>query len=178
MKTATIAIAIAICIGTNLIAEPRDFQIPAHGILRLNVPEAWQVESRALRQPASVTLHLTPKTGDSFDIQVTTVWLDANQLAKSKPDSLKEDVERTAKQLLPRAIEKVANIEEIKGAGAIGYFFALTDGNPGPGEFKYLTQGTFLTGEVLSAFTILYRAPAAPEVDEAIRMFMDAMYVK
>jgi hypothetical protein len=159
-------------------AATQDFQIPGHGTLRLAVPDGWKVNSRPLREPASVTLHLSPNSGDRFDIQISAVWLSADQLAKTSGQSLRENMQRAANDLLSHSVEKVATIQEIRGAESIVDSFALTDRDPGPGEYKYLTQGTFLAGEALSAFTILYRAPQTPEVAEAIRMFREAMYIK
>jgi len=165
-------------LGTQLHAQTRDFAVADHGSLRLAVPSAWQVESRSVREPPSAMLHFTPKSGESFDIQITALWLDAKQRASTNSESIKENTRRAATALLPHSIEKVANVQEIKGSEVVGHFYSLTDSNPGPGEFKYLTQGTFLAGDVLSAFTILSRVSTAPEVTQAIRMFAGAIYLK
>jgi len=148
-------IGIFIVLAGRLCAEPatatRDFQIPGHGTLRLTVPDGWKVDSRPLREPASVSLHLRPSSGDSFDIQISAVWLSADQLAKTSSQSLKENMQRAANDLLTHSVEKVATIQEIRGAESIVDSFALTDRAPGPGEYRYLTQGTFLAGEVREA---------------------------
>jgi len=156
----------------------REFKIPGHGTLQLAVPDGWQVSSNLLQQPASAVLHITPKTGDAFDVQLTAVWLDATELARTTAQSIKTDVQRTGDGLLQQAVEKNLTIQDLRGAQSMGSYYSLTDRNPGPGEHKYLMQGSFLTGELLSAFTVLSRVPAAPEVAQALRMFGDAMYAK
>jgi len=181
-KTLWVMMGIAAAMAAGLSAAPlavtSDFPIPGHGSLRLVTPDGWEVESSTLREPPSLTLHVTPKAGNSFDIQITSAALDGKQRADATPVSIKERVQRAATELLPQSVEKVADIREIKGAEVVGYFYGLTDRNPGPGEFKFLTQGTFLTGDVLSAFTVLHRVQTSPEVTQAIRMFTDAKHVR
>lgn len=173
-----IAAAMTVGLSAAPLAVTRDFPIPGHGSLRLVTPDGWDAESSTRREPPSVTLHLTPETGNSFDIQVTSAVLDAQDRANATAESIKERVQRTATDLLPQSVETVADIREIKGGEVVGYFYGLTDRNPGPGEFKFLTQGTFLTGDVLSAFTVLHRVQTSPDVAQAIRMFTDAKHVK
>lgn len=181
MRAILIALA-ALSVTTGAAAgrasEPKIFQIPGHGSLRLEVPDGWITDSLPLKDPASVTVHLMPGTGEAFDIRITAVWLDPRKLAKTTAESLKTDVLQAAKGLLGQSIEKTATLLEIRGPESAGHYYTLTDRKPGPGEFKYLTQGSFLTGQILSAFTILHRAAAPPEVSEALRTFATATHVR
>jgi len=156
----------------------RDFKIPMHGTLRLAVPNGWKVESEPILDPAAVAVHMVPESGNDFDIQVTSVWLDADRLTKTTGQLIKDSTQRAADSLLSHSVETAATLQDIRGTESSGSSFALTDRDPGPGEFKYLTQGIFLTGEALSSFTILYRNPNPQEVTDALRMFTDARYVK
>jgi hypothetical protein len=158
--------------------ESSDFSIPGHGSLRLKLPDAWRTQSRALAEPASVYLHSVPPNGDAFDIQVTAVWLDPEKLSRQTNDSLRSTAQHTADDLLPHSIEKTATIHDLRGPKSVGFYYALTDNNPGQGEFTYVTQGVFLTGEVLSTFTILHRTALSREADQAIQAFSAATYVK
>jgi hypothetical protein len=155
-----------------------DFQIPGHGILRLEIPDGWRSQVRQVTEPASVALHFAPGNGDAFDVQVAAVWLDATKLANVTTDSLKSVAQHAAEALLPRSVEKTVSLYEIRGHQSVGFYYALTDSGPGPGEFSNLTQGVFLTGEVLSTFTILHRTPTSPEVAQALRAFGDAVHVR
>jgi hypothetical protein len=159
-------------------AESSDFSIPGHGSLRLKVPDGWQSQSHQLADPASVNLHFAPANGDAFDVQVTAVWLDPDKRSRETTDSLKATVQRAAKALLPHSVENVAPLHDLHGPQSVGFYYALTDNNPGPGEFTNITQGAFLTREILSTFTILHRTPVSPEVDQALRAFSQASYVK
>lgn len=155
-----------------------DFRIPGHGSLRLKVPDGWQSKSRELADPPSTTLLFAPATGDGFDVQVTAVWLDSTKRTRATTDSLKATVERSAASLLPHSVEKTATLRELHGPQTVGFYYALTDRSPGPGEFTNLTQGEFLTGEILSTFTILHRMPVSSDVDQALRAFAEAAQIK
>jgi hypothetical protein len=154
------------------------FPISGHGSLHLSVPDDWRTHTRELPEPPSITLHFVPASGDAFDVQVTAVWLDATKRIRETPDAMRADVQRSAEELLPHSVEKTATLHELHGRQSIGFYYALTDNNPGPGEFTNLTQGVFLTGDILSAFTILYRTPTSSEADKALRAFAEATYTK
>jgi hypothetical protein len=162
----------------KLTAEGTDFSVPGHGSLRLKMPNGWQVQSHQLADPASVSLHFAPANGDAFDVQVTAVWLDAQKRSRETSDSLQDTAQHAATALLPHSVEKTATIKRLQGPQSVGYYYALTDNNPGPGEFTNLTQGVFLTDEILSTFTILHRTAVSPEVDQAVRALSEATYVK
>lgn len=154
-----------------------DFPVPGHGSLRLNVPDGWKTQTRKVEDPASITLHSVPASGNAFDVQVTAVWLDSARLASMKIDSLRTLVQGSADALLPRAVEKTAVLNELRGPQSAGFYYVLTDRDPGSG-FRYLTQGVFLTGEVLSTFTILHQTQVSPDLTQALRLFAEATYTK
>ncbi len=154
------------------------FPIPGHGSLRFTLPGGWQSQSRPLADPPSTTLHFAPVNGDAFDVQITAAWLDASRLTGETPESIKADVQRAAQELLPHSVEKTATLHELHGPQTVGFYYALTDNHPGPGEFANLTQGIFLTGDILSAFTILHRTAVSADVDKALRSFAEAAYIK
>jgi hypothetical protein len=174
--TGTMLLVIAVTRTVALAAGNAVFEIPGHGKLEMVMPEAWQVQTRSMTSPASRWLHVTPKEGGAFDIQLTSVWLDQDSVAKVTPQSLRTDAEDAGKDLLSHSTEKVLKLKSIQREQCVGWYFSLTDRKPKPGEFGYVTQGTFLTGSVLSMFTILHREPNAPEVVQAIDMLSGAGY--
>jgi len=154
------------------------YLVPNHGSLRLSIPVSWTVESRAIADPASIFLHIAPAKGKDFDLQLTVVWLDPANLSKTTPESIKSNTERTGNGVLLQAVEKTLTLQELRGTQSVGTYYSLTDRKPAPGEFKGLTQGSFLTGELLSAFTILSDNPGSSEVRQLLRMFSEATHVK
>jgi hypothetical protein len=156
----------------------REYPVPNHGTLRLSMPEAWNVEPSAMADPATLFLHISPSKGKAFDLQITIVWLNSANLAKTTPESIKANTERTGNGVLLQAVEKTLTLQELHGTQSVGTYYSLTPRKPGPGEFKYLTQGSFLTGELLSAFTLLSDSANSSEVRQLLKMMSDATYVK
>ena len=178
------AFVVLVGLAAGLSADPQagsqvhEYVVPNHGKLSLAVAGELKDFSKPLSEPASVLLRFGPKSGDAFYVQVTSVWLDATKLGKTTPESLKASVASSAEEPLRQAVEKEAVLKELSGPETRGFYYSLTDRAPGPGEYKYLSQGTFLTGELMTVFTILHREPACPEKDTVLQMFAQAKYVK
>jgi hypothetical protein len=176
--TGAVTSTLGLVVVSGQVTQGHDFEIPGHGNLRLAVPDSWIADARPISSPASVTLHFGPKAGEAFDVQVTSVWLDPAKLAKTNAESIRKDTQRAGDGLLSHSVEKDVTLREIHGNTSIGWCFTLTDRNPEPGEFKFLTQGIFLTGEVLSVFTVLHRDGNTPDVAKALEAFSGAIHAK
>jgi hypothetical protein len=57
--------------------------------------------------------------------------------------------------MVQKCAENKLVIEVLRGPEADGYYFACTDKAPGPGGYKYLTQGIFRLGDLVVPFTVL-----------------------
>jgi hypothetical protein len=178
MAVAAVLCALSRSLGAQEPAQIQQFSIPGHGSLMLRVPAGWKVLSKSLEKPPSVVLRFAPASGDGFNLQVTSVWLDAEKIATFTPDKIKSAVQGAAARLLADAAEKDAALVELRGAQSIGYHASLTQGGTpsDANDYKYVTQGTLRTGEVMTLFTFLYRDPVLPEREQALRMFADASY--
>lgn len=80
--------------------------------------------------------------------------------------------------MLSQALEKQATLVELRGREAHGYHFSLTDRgstNKG-GDYRYVTQGTLATGELIVIFTLLHRDPAPPEKPRVLELLADARH--
>ena len=172
-------IAVAVCLSSIPAgAREQRFSVPGHGSLLLSAPKEWRVETRLLQVPPSVSLRFRPPSGDAFSIQVTSVWLDPARRPDVTPDSMKKQVQTSAEASLPKAVEKKVAVVKLRGKHAIGYYFSLTDQgrSAGPRNYKYMTQGSFLTGPLLTVFTVLRRNPRGAEKEQALRAFANAFY--
>jgi hypothetical protein len=179
LKTLRVVLAVllvALRARAQAASPPREYRVPEHGRLALRVPDGWKDTSKAVERPPSVLLRFRPAAGDACYVQVIAVWLDPARLAKITPGSLKANVELTAADPLRGAVEKVATIAEFRGAQALGYSYTLTDRAPPPGEYKFVTQGELLVGDLLTTFTILYRDGGLPDKTLALAMLADATY--
>jgi hypothetical protein len=89
---------------------------------------------------------------------------------------LKASVGQSTAEPLRQAVEKAVTIQELRGKQTVGYYYSLTDRAPPPGEYKYITQGELLVGELLTTFTILHQDAMLPDKKLALAMFADAIY--
>ena len=153
---ATAALALIAGSGASARDTPqaRSFAIPSHGRLTLRLPSGYRARSRPIPTPPSVYVEIGPSSGDDFNLQVTAVWLDSTQLARART-SLKAGVQDASRGPAAQSVEKDVTIQDIPGVQGAGYFYSLTDKAPGPGEYKYMSQGTLVTGEVMVTFTLL-----------------------
>jgi hypothetical protein len=158
--------------------QPRRFSIPGRGSLILSVPQGWRVASNSLAEPPAVSIKMGPSSGDAFSVQVSSVFIDPAQAPSLSLASLKDRMQKTAEAALPRAVEKEAKLVEVRGKEAEGYYFSLTDkeSTSATGDYKYMTQGSFQTGRVVTVFTLLQHDPSRAEKDLALRMFAEAAY--
>ncbi|MEO8358416.1 MAG: hypothetical protein ABI672_00175 [Vicinamibacteria bacterium] len=153
----------------------KQYTIPNHGRLTLSVPAGMVDASRPITGQAGVELHVGPKAGKDFDLQVTAVWLDADKVARGRV-SLREAMKQSAAGPLAQSVETEAKILELGGSPSPGYFYSLTDKAPPPGEFKYLTQGALVTGEIMATFTLLQQRPDEGQKTAILRMLGAAKY--
>jgi len=87
-------------------AAVAEFSIPGHGKLRMPLPTGWKIESSPLAQPPAVKLHFAPPSSDSFDMQVTAVWLDSDKLAKESPSFIHVTVHKTGENDILMRLKK------------------------------------------------------------------------
>jgi hypothetical protein len=127
--------------------------------VRLLVPRSWQTRTRT-GTGAATTLEFAPPSGDDFKVLLTLVPPRPGGEGALKPASLRESVERAGQRALAEAVERTVQIEELAGADVGGFYFSLTDRDPGD-SYQYVTQGEARLGTVLAALTILQRVASA-----------------
>lgn len=158
-------------------AEPkgfRSYQLPQHGSLQLSVPQSWNDQMRQSPQGFPPTILFTPDAGYRFNVQVTPLWPSKPGAKMPDADRIKTTVNTAANEAKAHAAETTVPIQEIKGQSGSGAYFALTDRDPKPGEFKYLSQGMLCVGDLVLAFTILSNDGAESAVAEALNMLKSA----
>ena len=83
-----------------------------------------------------------------------------------------------AKFIKSQAVEETLKIVELKGSSGRGYYFSATDKAPKPGEYKFMTQGILLVGELTVTFTILTNDNQKDTVNDALTMLRTATHLK
>jgi hypothetical protein len=153
------ALAFALAVGAGSAAAPavlapREFALAGHGVLVLAVPEAWTAELESAPDRGPPTVRLRPRAGPRFEILVTALW-PAGSATLPDEAMLRAEVAAAATAAAPQSVERRLPIEALAGTAVRGFYFSATDRAPAPGEYKYLTQGMALTGQVVLAFTVL-----------------------
>jgi hypothetical protein len=85
-------------------------------------------------------------------------------------------VEQLAEEAKPQATESVIEVKELRGTSGSGYYFSATDRAPGPGGFKYMTQGQIRVGGLSLLFTILTNDGQANVVSDGLTVIADAIH--
>jgi hypothetical protein len=90
---------------------------------------------------------------------------------------MRHSVQQTADKVKPSATEQYLPVEQLTGAPGPGYYFSATDREPKPGEFKYLTQGMLLVGDVVVGFSILTNDAQEKVRDQALATLKSASHI-
>jgi len=168
LATATTAIAAA--------GEKKAFALPDKSTLELVIPAGWKDELKANPGSTPATINLGPRDGASFQVSLTPI---ARQRPGGSVDTaikMRQSVQQAADKVKPSAVEQYLPVEELTGAPAPGYYFSATDREPKPGEYKYLTQGMLLVGDVVVSFSVLTNDGQEKVRDEALAMLRSASH--
>lgn len=146
------------------------FPLPDKSSLELAIPAGWKDE------PKEKLILLTPRQGAPFQVVITPI---ARQRPGTSADTairMRQSVQDFADKVKPSAVESVLTAEPLPGAPGPAYYFSATDREPKPGEFKYLTQGMLLVGDVVVGFSILTNDGQEKIREEALTMLKSASH--
>ncbi|HUO95384.1 MAG TPA: hypothetical protein VMT92_04055 [Steroidobacteraceae bacterium] len=145
--------AIGLAAACSIAAAPRTYTLPEHGVLHLEVPDDWRDKFTQGAHRRAPTVTLGPKSDANLDILIGVLWSTKDHPKVSDLDSLRSNVEATAKSAEQQSTEGTLSVRELPGSQGRGFYFAATDAGPNPGEHKYMTQGLVQVGTVALALT-------------------------
>ncbi len=157
-------------------ARLRRFELPNRDTLELTLPAAW---AEHLEQPAgggSPTIEITVVEGGPRQVFVTPEWPDPLAKGIRELPALRDAVRDMAERTQPQAVETYLEVRQLDGANGTGFYFAATDSNPGPDEFRYMNQGALQVGELTLWFTILTNEGQDTVSVEALAMLQAAVH--
>jgi hypothetical protein len=167
-------LALFFAVALSAAAHAKDYLLPNKTTLQLAVPAGWKDEVREGDRGYPPTIILTPREGAAFQVLVTPIWRPRPEIQIPTAEQIRDSVQRVADQMKTQSLEKELLVVELKGAAGPGYYFSATDKAPAPGEFKYLTQGMLLVGELAVTFSILTNDGQEKVRDEALAMLKSA----
>ncbi len=156
----------------------RHYSLPDHGNLRLQTPVSWKDDLRQPPHRLPPTIDFKPGTGKPFEILITPIWPMGKDMTPPSAEGIQALVKRVAEHAKPQAVERDINLKELKGPSGIGYYFFATDRAPKPDEYKYMTQGAILVGDIALAFTILTNDGQDSVITDALSMLKSAAHAK
>ena len=133
----------------------KSYPLPDKTNLQLSAPPAWKDELREGERGLPPTIVFTPREGAAFQVLLTPITRPRPEVPVPSAEQIRDSVQRAADKVKPQAVEQYLPVEELTGAKGPGYYFSATDKAPAPEEFKYLTQGMLLVGELAVTFSIL-----------------------
>jgi hypothetical protein len=163
--------------------EKKAFALPDNSKLELTIPAGWKDEvktpqgQKANQGSAAPTVALTPREGAPFQVHVTPVARQKQGASADTAIKMRHSVQQGADKIKPTAMEHYLAVDQLTGAPGPGYYFSATDREPKPGEFKYLTQGMLLVGDVVVAFSILTNDDQEKVRDQALAMLKSASHL-
>jgi hypothetical protein len=106
---------------------------------------------------------------------VTIAWSTGKDASFKDPSRLRAFVGQTAGELAAGTVEKRLPLREFQGENdGLGYFFQGTIQSPTAGNWPNLTQGAYVAGDLLLAFSILTAEAKSPAIERAIAMLRTA----
>ena len=176
--TKWLALAFAAASFTVGAQGAKKYELPDKTTLELNVPAGWKDELREAQSGMPPTIAFSPGEGARFEVYVTPISRPGPNVPMPTAEQLRDAVQRAADNVKPQAAETFLPVEELTGAKGPGYYFSATDKEPKPGEFKYLTQGMLLAGDVVLSFSILTNDGQEKVKDDAMAMLRGAAQTK
>lgn len=174
-------LVIAAMLGLTAVVHAADtlvekkFTLPQHGTFNVKAPTNW---SDQIRQPPNnlpPTIRFGARDGAApFEVLITPIWRMRADIKLPTKEELRQRVEKAIDPVRGDAVEKNINVVELPGVSGPGYYFAITDKAPKPGEFKYMSQGMILVGELVTTFTILTNDGQTQITQSALSMLKGA----
>src|SRR5262245_21022688 len=174
-RAAAFLAALVVLLAYAADRELRVWPIPGRGKLAMIVPTDWYDDPRGA--PGGLPrLRYFDRLGarPPFDMTVTIAWSSGKEASFKDPARVRAFVAQSAEDLASAAVEKRFPLREIKGEYGIGYLFQATLQSPAQGAWPNLTQGAYVVGDLLLAFSIVTAEPKSLAVEQAIEMLATA----
>ena len=154
----------------------RRYELPNHDTLELNLPAGWVDHFEAPQGGGPPTIEIAISDGGPRQVFVRPEWADPTANEVRELPQLRDAVRDLAERIQPEAVEGYLEVRHIAGANGVGFYFTATDRDPGPGEFKFMSQGALQAGSLTLWFTILTNEGQDTVAVEALAMLQGAVH--
>ena len=150
----SLAVLLAGFAASTAAADTRRYPVPGAGAMVLAVPDAWRDETKPNYYPnRPVTIVFTPATGEEFRVHMSPVST-GTRISRPGPGEVHDGVGKSADALKSQSVEPELKIVDFRAGETFGSYYAATARAPKPGEYKHLTQGTFVLADLVVNFSI------------------------
>ena len=154
--------------------QERTLPIPGRGALVLYSSLAGSQQIGQPPEEIAPTIRFSNAAGEKFEVVITAFWSPAKDASFNLPKNVRSIVEDTLEELKPRLMEKKLSLLQLHGGSGTGYYIAGTVKAPGPGEYKFLTQGAIAVDDLLLTFTVLTNIKPSPVISQVFDMLRTA----
>ena len=165
--------------ASDNITTQRNYPVPGHGEVVLEVPENWEVTYLSLAgdKPPVITFYQTDnQENEIFQFNLSIFWDDGFKRDITNPENIKALVNDVGESILESSAETELVLNSITGTEGHGYYFNLSDKAVKPGEYKYLTQGALNVRELLLVFSLFTYEPDIQLQNIALEMMQTATH--
>ncbi len=157
VKSQLFLAAALLAAGACAADEPglRRYVLPNRDTLELRLPTGWMDHVEQPSGDGPPTIEIATAAGGPSQVFVTPEWADPTARETRELPALREAIRDAAERTRSESRESHLEVRQLSGANGVGYYFSATDRNPGPGEFKYMSQGALQAGSLTLWFTIL-----------------------
>ena len=144
--------------GAHAVGATQEIPLAGKGKLAITVPAGWQMKllDRPANQPPMI--EFDPSKGDAMRMRVVVLWTKPPDATFNTPEALHKLMQKAGDSQLFTASEQQLDLKELHGSVGTGYWYALTDRAPHPGDFQFMLHGAYPVGPLLLDFTVLSRS--------------------
>lgn len=146
------------------------------GLLTLIVPREWNDRQSELVLELPRTIRFSSLEG-RFEVLFSGRWSSRSDPDVMAPDFVFAVTTYGAKVVAAQAAEQEIEVLPLPNSAGEAYLYSVTDKDPQPGEYRYLTQGAVNVQGLICTFTILTHERDSPAIGEAIEMIRTASFV-
>jgi hypothetical protein len=169
----------SLCAPAQEIADEsglRRFELPNRDTLELTLPAGWVEHVEQPEGGGPPTIEIAVAEGGPRQVFVTPEWPDPLAKELRELPALRDAIREMAERARSQAVEPYLEVRQLDGANGTGFYFAATDRNPGPDEFRYMHQGALLVGDLTLWFSVLTNEGQDTIAVEALAMLQAAVH--
>lgn len=145
-------------VSTGALAGPQQLALGSDRTISLEAPDGWALEA----EPAPPDLparNIAVRADDAMILVTFAAARDGGPLELSA-DQLEALVLRTSQQYVGSSVERRIETRKLSGGAIRGSYASFTDQRytaaaPEPGEYRCVTSGAFVVGDVIATVTYL-----------------------